>query len=178
MSYSNPLLDAIVDIKRGNFDKKYNSMLYAINRWNSGCDKYGRFLNFESSYVINKYLFVVPQKMTMSYMYCTYKLHNMRGQPALFLKFPKKSKTEKNEKINVIVKYLKEIYNWSEIECKKNMSIIEFYSTDMNFINWLDTYVGFEKKEKKLFGIKCNLKVKKKVDIDIVNDNNKSLLDF
>jgi len=178
MVYSNPLLDAIVDIKKGNFDKKYNSMLYPINRWNSGCDKYNKFLNFESAYIINKYLFIVPQKMTMSYMYCTYKLHNMRGQPALFLKFPKKSETKKNEKIDVIVKYLKEMYNWSNNEVKKHMGVIETYVEDKEFIKWLDTYVGFEKKEKKLFGIECNLKVKKKVDIFIVSENSKSLMDF
>lgn len=177
MAYNNPLLDAIVDIKKGNFDRKYNSMLYPINRWNSGCDKYGRFMNFKASMTINKYLFVVPQKMTMSYMYATYKLHNMRGQPALFLKIPKKSKTTKNAKLDVIVKYLKSIYNWSNSDIRKNMSVIQLYVDDTVFIEWLDRYVGFEKKEKKLFGIKCNLKVKKKVKEKEIK-NNKSLFDY
>jgi hypothetical protein len=177
--YKNPILDAMIEIKKGNFDKRFNQYLYPITRWNSGCDKYGKFLNFESTYIINKYLFVVPQKMTMSYMYCSYKLHNMRGQPALFLKYPKKSENVKNEKYDVVCKYLKNIYDWSNNECNKNRTIINYYINDNNFIEWLDNYVGFEKKEKKLFGIKCNLKVIKNVIKDTqTNNTTKSLMDF
>lgn len=177
--YKNPLLDAIVDIKRGNFDKKYNSMLYAINRWNSGCDKYGKFINFNAAFTINKYLFIVPQKMTMSYMHCTYKLHNMRGQPALFLKFPKKSESKKNEKFAIVKKYLKKIYDWSDSEIEKNINVISYYVENKDFIDWLNNYVGFDKKEQKIFGIKCNLKVVKKIDKEIIIENsNKSLFDY
>lgn len=178
--YKNPLLDAMIEIKKGNFDKKHNSMLYPIMRWNSGCDKHGRFLNFESSFYINQYIFIVPQKMTMHYMMLSYKLHkNFRtGQQALWLRFPKKTESKKNAKLDIVKKYLKHIYEWSESECMKNIDIINYYVDDKDFIDWLDNYVGFEKKEKKLFKIKCNLKVKKNVDIIEESKNSKSLLDF
>ena len=67
--YKNPMLDAMIEIKKGNFNKRNNSFLFSINRWNSGNDKNGNLMNFNSSYIINKYLFVVPPKMIMSYMY-------------------------------------------------------------------------------------------------------------
>lgn len=179
--YKNPLLDAMIDIKSGNFLKRNQQYLFPIMRWNSGNDKHGNMMNFESSFYINKYIFIVPYKMVMSYMYFSYKMHKnwKTKQHCLFLKYPKKSKEIKTLKRDVIVKYLKQIYNWTENECKKNTQLIDSYIEDNKFIDWLDSYVGFEKKEKKLFKIKCNLKVKKKVNKDIVTVNStKSLLDF
>ena len=178
--YKNPILDAMINIKSGNFLKKDQTFLFPIMRWNSGNDKHGNLMNFESSFYINKYLFIVPYKMTMSYMYYSYKMHkNFRnGQPCLWLKYPKKEK-EKTDKRDVIMKYLKEIYGWSENECRKNTQLIDSYIDDTKFIEWLDNYVGFEKKEKKMFKIKCNLKIKKvKNKVIQVEKSNKSLLDF
>lgn len=179
--YKNPMLDAMIDIKSGNFHKRNNQFLFSIVRWNSGNDKHGNMMNFESSFYINKYLFVVPYKMVMSYMYYTYKMHRdfRTKKPCLWLKYPKKSKEIKTLKRDVILKYIQQIYNWTENECKINTPLIDSYINDKVFIDWLDNYVGFEKKEKKLFKIKCNLKVKRKVNKDIVIVNStKSLLDF
>lgn len=178
--YKNPILDAMISIKNGNFDKRFNSFLYPIVRWNSGNDKWGKLMNFKSSFYINQYFFKVPQKLTMHYMMLSYKMHkNFRTQQhCLYLKYPKKEK-EKTEKFDVVCKYLKEIYNWSTIECEKNSDLIKYYCENEDFISWLDSYVGFEKKEKRLFKIKCNLKVKKKVNKDlIIGNSNRSLFDY
>ncbi|NCD06444.1 MAG: hypothetical protein EOL97_10015 [Spirochaetia bacterium] len=175
--YKNPILEAMIDIKKGKFDKRYNQYLYPIVRWNSGNDKFGKMMNFQTSFYINQYLFVVPQKMTMSYMYFSYKMHKnfKTGQECLYLKYPKKDVKEKTEKYDVIVKYLKHIYNWSNVECKKNSDLINYYAENKDFITWLDNYVGFEKKEKKLFKIKLDLKTP---NIEKEIESGKSLFDY
>jgi len=175
--YKNPILDAMIAIKAGNFNPKFRSFLYPINRWNSGNDKHGRMMNFVESYYINKYLFVVPPEMIMSYMHFSYKMHKdfRTKQPCLWLKYPKKQE-EKSIKYDIIVKYLKEIYQWSSTECRKHHNVILSYIDNKEFIVWLDKTCGFEKKEKKIFGLVVpkKQKFKKEENVKIT----KSLLEF
>lgn len=154
---NNPILNSMIEISNGNFDKSHNQYLYPIIRWNSGNDRYGAMPNFDVAYMCNRYMFFVPPKMIMSYLNLGLKFNrDSMGNKCLFLKYPK-STTKPNKKYDIIVKYLKHLYSWGQNDIEQNHKLIMSLLDDKVFLDWLNSKVGFEKDELKVLGLNRNI---------------------
>lgn len=127
-------------LQEGKLDEVENGMLYPLLRWCSGSEA-----NLPHCSLVNKYLFFIPSEISKGFLSLGLKYRGM-------LKYPK-SKIEEDEKYRIVKDYVKSIYGWSEMECRKNKRIIEILLNSSSFINELCRLCGFDASERKMFGL-------------------------
>lgn len=140
------LLDDWKNLGAGRVNEVNPSSAFPLLRWMSGKPD-----NLEACAYINEKFFYIPPKMVISLLYLTGK--------SGFFKYPKKSAEEKDDKFYILMKEsTKKLYNWSELEYKKNKIVVEPLFNDEKYVQELATRLGFTKEECKIAGIKFEVK--------------------
>lgn len=130
----------------GNLNEVNPSMAFPLMRWMSGKET-----NLEQCAKIDEIFFKVPPSIIISLLYT-----NCKGG---FFKYPKAVKEVESDKEEIIRKYLKQIYGWSNFEYNKNKKTLMLLN--INWGEFINQKIGLDKKEAKLLGVLYETKKQK-----------------
>ena len=133
------MLDEIKKFQKGNWKDVDDKLLFPLMKYASGNEK-----NFTEINNINKYIFVVPPKISKY----------MMRRLTWWSKTPKrKEKEEDSKQMEVIKPILLQYFKWSEREFNENNLIINNLINDIDFKKWVSKLAGLNEKENKIIGI-------------------------
>jgi hypothetical protein len=135
------MIEAMNKLKAGKLSEINTVLTYQLMRWCSG--HYG---NLKICNEANKLFYKLKPKYILSLLYFGIDKRIDR------IKYPKPTKI-KNEKIDILRKYLTKLYGWSNKEFNNEIIIINRLSNDTNYVNDLNKKVGFSQQECKIMGI-------------------------
>ena len=131
------MLNTFKALQAGRLMECQNQFAFPVMRWMSGAPE-----NLEVCSLVDINFFRIKPEMVFSLLYQCPK----KG----FLKYPKKTKAESDEREEIIERTVKKLYCWSDMEYEKNKRVIP--DTD-EFITELNKIAGFDQKECKKLGI-------------------------
>jgi hypothetical protein len=118
---------------------------YPIMRWLSGSARNMQVCNHANT----KFFKLKPR-----YIFSLLSLCPDKG----FIGYPKAAKKPADEMFELLMPYLKKLYNWSELEIQKNKSVLSTLVNDIEFVKDLNSKMGFTKQECSKLGIPFKVK--------------------